>query len=270
MMDFLLLIQTFIIGICIGSFLNVVIYRLPNNLSVIYPRSFCPRCKTSITWSSNIPIFSWLSQEGKCNFCSQEISISYPLIESLTGLLFVIFIYASPFMYSLVPNNFLQVIFGWIFLSILLAISFIDIEILWVPQSLINFGFIFGILNLTYIEIIDNKMVPTEIFLKGLAGGISAFIAFELVRKFAKFVFRKDALGRGDSKLVSMIGIWLGPVGVFLGIAISYVIAAAFILIGLQIGKIKRNQLIPFGPFLSIGAIIVWLFGNDYLLNIFY
>ncbi len=269
-MNKFLLIQDFIIGICIGSFLNVVIYRLPNNFSIIYPRSFCPKCENQILWYSNIPILSWLLQNGKCRKCKKEISIKYPIIELLTGIIFVIFRYASPNYYSGELMNFIELLFTWIFLSNLIAISFIDIDSFWVPQSLINFGFTFGLLNLIYVEIIDIEMIPAEIFLKGFSGGISAFITFELLRKFSRFVFRKDALGKGDVKLVSMIGIWLGPIGVFLGIAISYVFAAFCILIGFQIGKISRNQIIPFAPFLSIGAFIVWFFGNDFLLNIIF
>ena len=84
--------QTFVIGSCIGSFLNVVVYRFPENLSIVKQGSFCPKCKKDLTWIENIPIISWLIQRGKCKKCSESISIKYPLIEILTGIFFIIFI----------------------------------------------------------------------------------------------------------------------------------------------------------------------------------
>ena len=93
---------------------------------------------------------------------------------------------------------------------------------------------------------------------------------FELIRIFSKFVFKKDALGKGDSKLVAMLGLWLGPLGILLAIGISYVIASIYILIGFQIKKIKKGQLIPFAPFLSLGGLFVWYFGNNALLSVIY
>ena len=137
----------FLLGLCIGSFLNVIVYRLPNDLSIFKPRSFCPKCKNRITWSSNIPILSWVIQKGKCRSCSESISYRYPLIEFLTGILFIIFSKSSPYIYTFSYSSIFKNIFGWIFLSTLLAISFIDWDNLWIPQSLIKFGFIFGSLR---------------------------------------------------------------------------------------------------------------------------
>ena len=108
------------------------------------------------------------------------------------------------------------------------------------------------------------------IFLKGVLGALCAYLIFELLRGCSRFVFKKDALGKGDSKLVAMLGIWLGPVGILLGIGISYVIASIYLLIGFQMKKIKRGQLIPFAPFLSSGGLIVWYFGNETLLKVIY
>ena len=133
--------QSFVIGICIGSFLNVVVYRFLEDLSIVKPRSFCPQCKTQLTWRENIPLISYLIQKGKCKNCKVNIPLRYPLIELITGILFAIFINCSPSFYGSSSILFLNILFSWLFLSLLICISLIDISSFWIPQSLINFGF---------------------------------------------------------------------------------------------------------------------------------
>ena len=140
--------QFFIIGICIGSFLNVIIYRFQKNFSIIKPRSFCPKCKNRISWRENIPLLSWLMQKGKCRNCEKKISISYPLIELLTGLFFIILNFSSQQIHASIINEIFRNIFSWIFFSIVFLISLIDIKHFWIPQKLINYGFLFGFINL--------------------------------------------------------------------------------------------------------------------------
>ena len=264
------IIKIFFVGLCIGSFLNVVIYRLPNDLSIIKPRSFCPKCKNQINWVSNIPVFSWLIQKGKCKYCKESISPKYLLIELLTGLLFIIFSKSSPFIYKFSSNLIFEDIFSWIFLSTLLAISFIDWEYLWIPQSLVNFGFLFGFLNLLLIEFFKIDSVSESIILKGLLSSLAAYFLFETLRILSKFFYKKDAIGKGDSKLISMIALWLGPMGTLLTFGISYVAAAIWIVFSFKVMKIKNIKVIPFAPFLSIGGLIVWFFGNQFLIKVIY
>ena len=144
MINNIIYLQVFIAGLCIGSFLNVIIYRFPNNLSIIKPRSFCPKCNTQLNWRENIPLLSWFIQRGKCKTCKTNISFRYPLIEILTGFLFIIFLNSSPSLYASSSNWFFNTCFSWIFLSLLICISLIDIDFLWIPKGLINFGFISG------------------------------------------------------------------------------------------------------------------------------
>ena len=262
--------RSFLIGICIGSFLNVVIYRLPVGLSIIKPRSFCPKCKNKIPWSSNIPLLSFLFQKGKCSFCNAKISFQYPLIEILTGVLFIIFSFSSSYFYSFTLYAPFENLFNWTFLSILIVICFIDIEHFWIPQSLINFGYVTGLINLLFVEFFKNELFNESILLKGISGSIGAYIIFEFLRFASKLYFKKDALGKGDSKLVSMLGLWLGPFGVVLGIGIAYVLAAIFLLCAFKAKKIKKGSIIPFAPFLSCGGLLVWLFGNYSLVNLIY
>ena len=125
-------------------------------------------------------------------------------------------------------------------------------------------------MNLLFIEFFKNELLNESILLKGLSGSIGAYIIFEFLRFASKLYFKKDALGKGDSKLVSMMGLWLGPVGVSLGIGIAYVIAALFILFALKAKKIKKGSIIPFAPFLSCGGLLVWFFGNTYLIDLIY
>mgnify|MGYP001257654507 CR=1 FL=1 len=260
----------FLIGICIGSFLNVVIFRLPNEISILKPRSFCPKCKNKIKWYLNIPLLSWIILKAKCNYCSSKISARYPLVELINGILFVIFSSADPYFYDFNLINSFEKLFSWILLSMLIAISLIDFDHFWIPQSLINFGFLTGIFNLILIEFYKNYSFINSIFLKGILGALVAYLIFEFLRFFSKFVFKKDALGKGDSKLVAMLGLWLGPIGILLGIGMSYVVASIYLLIGFKIKKIKKGQLIPFAPFLSVGGLIVWYFGNETLLKVIY
>ena len=257
--------QAFIIGNCIGSFLNVVIYRLQQNISIIAPRSFCPNCKNKLTWRENIPLISYLIQRGKCLCCNKPISFRYPLIEFLTGILFIIFINSSPSFYISNSNFFLNLFFNWLFLSILICVALIDLDSFWIPQSLINFGFITGIFGLIFIGLFDNKYIDLYLFFKGFSTSVSAFLIFESFRHLAKYILKKDAIGRGDSKLVAMLALWLGPLGILFAVGISYIIAAMFCLIGLSINRLRYGQVIPFAPFLSLGGLIMWLVGNEFI-----
>ena len=256
-------------GLCIGSFLNVAIYRIPNSISIISPRSFCPNCKKKLKIKENIPIFSWILQKGKCSNCSKKINIRYPFIEILTSILFLVFSYSSPEIYILNYGFLFENIFSWIFLSLLLVISFIDIEHFWIPQILINFGFLFGIINLTIVEFF-NKSDFTNYLYEGLLASLVSFLLFEIIRLTAKKIYKRDALGKGDSKLVSMIALWLGPIGITISLGISYVIAAIFIMVLYTFKKIRKGQYIPFAPFLSVGGLVVWYFGNKSLISYFY
>ena len=265
----LLLVEYFIIGICFGSFFNVVIHRLPQRISIVKLRSFCPKCKSKISWRENIPLISWVLQKGRCINCGDTISLSYPLIELLTGFSFIIFSFSSPEIYESINNKFLLNISSWIFFSILFLISLIDIRNLWVPQILINFGFIFGTFNFLLINNISRANLASYFIYYFLTVAFSYSI-YELIRKLAKFYFKKEALGQGDSKLVAMTSLWLGPTGTLLSVGISYVFAATFLLIGLGMKITKKGDLIPFAPFISFGALVVWYFGNDQIIKIIF
>jgi len=258
--------QVFLIGTCIGSFLNVVIYRFINDLSIVKPRSFCPKCKSKLTWRENIPLVSWVIQKGRCLSCNTSISIRYPLIELTTGVLFIIFLSSSPTLYSSSSNLFFNWIFSWIFLSLLICIAIIDLLVFWIPQGLINFGFLFGFTGLIFMGIFNNRLIEFNLLFRGVGASLISFLIFESLRKFANYIYKKDALGKGDSKLVAMMALWLGPIGIILCVSISYIFAAVFCLLGLSLNLVKLKQAIPFAPFLSLGGLTVWLLGNELFL----
>ena len=258
-------LQSFVIGVCIGSFLNVVVYRLQNELSIIKPRSFCPKCKTQLTWRENIPLISYLIQKGKCKKCKVGIPLRYPLVELLTGIFFAIFINSSPSFYGSSSIFILNILFSWLFLSLLICISLIDISSFWIPQSLINFGFFSRIVGLILFEVLEDKYFNFNLAIKALTSSIIAFLIFESLRYFAKYIFKKDAIGKGDSKLVAMLALWLGPIGTLLAVGLSYIIAAFYCLIGLSTKLIRSGQAIPFAPFLSLGGLLIWFLGNEFV-----
>ena len=260
-------LYAFIIGLCIGSFINVVVYRFPNDLSIIKPRSFCPKCKTKLTWRENVPLISWLIQKGRCKHCNTSISIRYPLIELITGLLFIVFRNSTPYMYSFSHDFIFKIIFSWIFLSLLICITFIDIDNLWIPQSLINFGFSSGILGLIFIEILNNNLLKSSLIIELLFSSAGAFVIFESLRIIAKYIFKKDAIGKGDSKLVAMLALWLGPIGTLFAVGFSYVFAAIYCFLGLSMNFLRYRQAIPFAPFISLGGLTVWFLGNEYIMS---
>ena len=148
----------------------------------------------------------------------------------------------------------------------LICISLIDIESFWIPQGLINFGFFSGILGLISISIF-NDSINFNLILKGLSSSLISYGIFESLRIFSKYIFKKDALGKGDSKLVALLALWLGPLGTLFAVGISYILAAIYCLLGLSLNLISFRQAIPFGPFLSLGGLLMWFLGNELIIE---
>lgn len=250
MFNFLIVAFIFIFGMCIGSFLNVCIYRLPLSKSIINPRrSICPNCNGVIQFYDNIPVFSYLWLKGRCRHCNAPISLRYPLVELITGIV-AINIY---FMLGLT----LEGVVYFVFISSLLVITFIDI---------------------------DHKIIPDVITLPGIPAGLAASfvlsgITFKasilgvligggsllLVAWTYSLVTRKEGMGGGDIKLLAMIGAFIGWKGVIFTIFVASV-AGTFVGITLMLLKGKNLKFeLPFGPFLSIGAISFIFFGERVL-----
>jgi len=251
-MDFYL-VFFFLIGLCVGSFLNVVIYRYIQGMSPFKPvYSFCPHCKTRIKWYHNIPIVSYLLLKGRCAYCGAPISIRYPLVEFLTGCLFA-WLYLKIF-----P------IFGWkgvlsfgTMFVILVPIGFIDTETKEIPDFL-NYALIFSgwLLSLTSV----NPVISGEIsVVSGLAGIGLLFLINDMYYMFSG----RDGIGMGDFKLMGGIGAFLGYKSFYYILLIASFLGIFSYLTFLALGKVKgkdcsfdaKTQL-PFGPFLALASLI--------------
>ena len=236
-----------LLGLVFGSFLNVIIYRLPKRIFFSNTRSFCPKCKYKIPFYSNIPILSFLIQLGKCAKCNQSISIQYPLVEFLSVL---IWLWAS-----LNYNLYQGVLFIWIS-SILMTISIIDNKTFIIPFELILSALI-GLLVYLLIN-------PSEwkISFWGLIMGVGYL---SLVFLLTSAIFNKQTLGLGDLQLIAITGMWLGPVNILLSILLSAVFALIYWTLTSFYKGFDRNRAIPFGPYLSTSAIFLYILDLDIL-----
>ena len=258
----------FIFGLSIGSFINVITYRLPLKLSILHPRSFCPKCKTSISVINNIPLISWLKLRGKCSQCNKRIPFKYFLIELSFAILFVTCTYSYPQL-----NNFyilLLYLYTAIFLVILVSISIIDLEYLKIPSSLTFSGIFFGILFSISNSLLYDSDEAGNIIINHFCSTILGFIIFESIGFIGKKLFKKAALGKGDSLLAALLGSWLGFQGLLLSSLLSFYYAGIFVCIGIAVKKVKLGMLIPFGPFMAVAGISLWLMGNDFWNNIIF
>jgi leader peptidase (prepilin peptidase)/N-methyltransferase len=247
MINFLIIGLVFMFGMCIGSFLNVCIYRLPSSMSIIKPsRSFCPQCKSAIKFYDNIPVFSYIWLKGRCRNCKASISLRYPLVELITGILAI----AILFLFGLT----LEGLVYFIFISSLLVITFIDIDHKIIPDIITLPGIPIGLLA--------SFVLPAMTFISSLVGLLVGGVSLLLVAWVYSLITHKEGMGGGDIKLLGMIGAFLGWKGVIFTIfAASLTGTLVGIIVMLQKGK-NLKFAIPFGPFLSIGAMSYVFFGE--------
>ncbi len=236
-----------ILGAMIGSFLNVCIYRLPKEESVVKPGSHCPKCHTPIRFYDNIPILSYILLKGKCRHCQASISIQYPIVEAITALssLFLFKTYGLTWSY----------IYYFLFVAALIAITVIDLHHQIIPDVISLPGIVMGVLGSFIIPQITywNSLIGM------LAGGGSLF----LVATGYQWLFKREGMGGGDVKLLAMIGAFLGWKAIILTILLSSLIGSV---IGIMVMLIKGKDFkyaIPFGPFLAIGAVISLVWGEE-------
>ena len=230
----------FLLGASFGSFLNVVIARIPLSVSIISPSSHCYSCNKKINWYDNIPILSYFILSGKCRMCGAKFSIKYPLIEILTALLTLTFFH----LFSLTPTFLLYTILCYL----LIAITFIDIDHLIIPDGFI----IFGLIVLTIATIAGF----TPVSLKSSVSGAFFFSGFLFFIGFVgEKILKKEAMGGGDIKLGFVIGGFLGFKISVLTLYLSFIAAGIIILIGMAIKKISTKKMIPFGPYLALGTL---------------
>lgn len=240
------------LGTILGSFYNVVGYRLPKGESILYPSSHCPNCNHQLGPLELIPIFSFLLQKGKCKKCGLKISWFYPIFEFSTGVLFAIA--------YLIFGMSLEFLIAITFISMILIIIISDYQYMIIPDEVLIVSTILFVIEIFFLK----GFLGLEL---ALLNAIIAFTAMFLLKKFGDFLFKKESMGGGDIKLLFIFGLVLGWemaimaifIGSFIGLPISLIILYK-----------KKNNIVPFGPFLSAGALIILLTRMDlnWIINI--
>ena len=242
-----------LLGLAVGSFLNVVIYRAPRGESLVRPRSHCPRCGAQIEGRDNVPVLSWLMLRGHCRHCREPISARYPLVELATALLFVGAAWRIGFTWAL------PAYVAW--LAGLLTLALVDLELLRLPRSIV-----YVTLLLTSALLVVAS-VATHDWHRLLIGAIAAAVWFILF--FAMNFASPRILGFGDVRLAPLLGLalgWLGVGHVIVGFFLANLIGAIVGLSLIAAGRMKRDQPVPYGVFLAAGAMIS-LFAGPYLVT---
>lgn len=242
-------IWVLLVGMAVGSFLNVCIHRLPRSLSLLSPPSMCPSCRSKIPFYDNVPIFAYLWLRGRCRYCGASISLRYPVVELVSGLFAVAlfarhgFSWDSLFLFGLV--------------AALLVVTFVDIDHQIIPDVITLPGIPVGFLSSFILGHITYKESLIGII---LGGGLLLSVAWGYY-----LLTKREGMGGGDIKLLAMIGAFLGWKGViFTVFAASAIGTAAGLAVALRTGG-GRKLAIPFGPFLSLGALLYLFFGTQIL-----
>jgi leader peptidase (prepilin peptidase)/N-methyltransferase len=229
-------------GALIGSFLNVVVYRLPIGQSLVKPRSHCPSCNTPVSPRDNVPLLSWLFLKGRCRHCSETISARYPAVELLTAICFVAVVLAqgiSADLIALIP-----------FTAVLIAVTFIDLEHKIVPNKIMAPAAIYGVVTAVAFR---TDMLP-ELLIAG-AGAFTFFLVAALIHP--------KGMGMGDVKLAGVMGLYLGKLvipALFIAFLVGSVVGVALVV---RYGMRSRKVGVPFAPFMALGAFVSMLCGQQ-------
>ena len=241
----------FIVGSIVGSFLNVCIYRLPREKSIVSPRSHCPHCKKSIGWYDNVPFLSYLFLKGRCRFCHKRISFQYVLVEGITALAFLV-VYLN---FGLSGRSLIYA--GWF--GALIAASFIDLEHQIIPDEISLGGLAVGLLVSVFYPPLHQVSGWWPSLWRSAVGAFVGGGSIYLIGLVGNFIFKKESMGGGDVKLLAMIGSVLGWKMTLL----TFFIAPFFGSVVGIILKIREGaEIIPYGPFLSLGSIVALLWGE--------
>jgi leader peptidase (prepilin peptidase)/N-methyltransferase len=248
----LLYAYIFLVGSVLGSFYNVVGLRVPVGQSIVKPRSACPTCEHALTPLELIPVFSYLFQKGKCRECGTKISSIYPAFELLTGVLFVL----SPVILGWTNELFI----AWTLVSLLIIIVVSDLSYMLIPNKILLF--------FSGVFLVERIFTPLEPWWNSLAG---VAVGFGLL--YAIAVLSKGGMGGGDVKLFALLGFVLGWKLVLVAFLLSSFFGSVFGVIGLFTGQVKKGKPMPFGPFIMLGTLCAYYFGDellDYYFSFFY
>jgi leader peptidase (prepilin peptidase)/N-methyltransferase len=248
----------FVFGALIGSFLNVCIYRMPRNLSIVLPASRCPSCGNPIKPWDNIPLMSYLFLGGKCRYCRTRIPFRYPLVEGLNALCY------AALLWRFGP--------GWdfliycVFCSSLIVITFVDLDFQIIPDRITIPGVVIGLAAGSFILPDPFMRADALGLISSLIGAAGGFGLYYLIAFLSIAILKKEGMGGGDIKMMAMVGGFMGWKAVilttFLGSLGGSVVGIAMIIMK---GR-EKGSLLPFGPFLSLGALISLFFGQEILI----
>ena len=239
-----------VFGSVIGSFLNVCIYRIPQNIAIARPRSYCPKCSNPIRALDNIPIISFIILKGRCRNCDKKIRLQDPAVELLTALLTIAVVWKFDF--TILTIFYLSLVY------ILITISFIDLEHMIIPDGLVLAAAMLGLMALIF-NILPISW-PASAYGALLYGGGLALAGYA-----GKLIYKMETMGWGDVKLALVMGLCLGWIMSIVSLVLSVLIATFYIVLGMAAGRLTRKQMIPFGPFLALGTVISFLWGSEIL-----
>ena len=248
----------FIFGLLFGSFANVCIYRMPREMSIVFPPSHCTKCNNPILWYDNIPILSYLILKGKCRKCGDKISIRYPLVEAACGLLFVLMFFVTGLTYMLPVFCF--------FAFCMLVITMIDFDFQIIPDE-----FSIGLIIVGLLTSFLNSFLGTsslERFLQSILGCVAGGGSLIALAIIGKFMFKQDAMGGGDIKLMAGVGAFIGWQRVLFAIFIAAFIGSVVGITLIVAKKMKKRDMMPFGPCLAVASLLTLFLAHPaYIVN---
>ncbi len=249
-------VLSFVGGLCVGSFLNVCIFRMPADRSIVKPRSFCPGCGTTIAWYDNLPVLSYILLGGRCRHCKGAISLRYPLVELLTGVLFL----AIWNRYGADARTpvYMMMTAG------LVAGSFIDLDHFILPDRITIGGMVVGPVLSFLIPSLHGQEAGRAALVDSLIGLAVGAGVLLMVARLGTWIFKKDAMGLGDVKLLGAIGAFLGWQAVVMTILVSSLAGSLAGVSLILFGGMKWRSRIPYGPYIAFAA-VVWILGGDRL-----
>ena len=266
-MDFFVLFIIFVLGLCFGSFVNMLVYRTAVRYEIFNSkfeilknkekRSFCDYCGKQLNWYENIPVFSWLIQKGKTSCCHKKLPVSYPVVEIITGLLFLIFnLKFEIFNQFLNFQTLFQFLIGLIVIVLLIFSAVFDWKYMILPD------FSTGILVSSALVLWFSRYFGEWNYL------LSALVAsgFLLI---LNLITKGEGMGMGDVKLAVFMGLFLGYPNIIVAFYVAFIFGAIVGIILMIFKKAKKKSQIPFGPFLILGTLVAWIFGNNIINLVF-
>ena len=230
-----------------GSFLNVVVHRLPRGQSLVRPRSRCPRCGAAIAWYDNVPVLSWLLLRGRCRSCAAPISTRYPLVEAATAAL-------SAGLAWRWPGALAWTVLAALACGVLLAVALIDWDTFLIPDELSLGLAVAGVLCAAWNPCFAGSDWRVAVWWS-LRGALIGLALGWCLAAAGEAAFKREALGGGDVKLLAGVGAWAGGVGAFDCLMIGSLLGSLYAVRLLAAGRARRSDPIPFGPFLAAGAV---------------